>query len=148
MQSQGSIEIHQNIELVFRLTNDHVPDWSRIVVSEELIDEVPGVVGSRFRTVTEDRGRRMIFDGTITQYKPPNHSMVSLIGQHFDIVAAYDFEDLDGRTRVTQISNVKGKGFGRVLLFLFGWVMRKSHCDATQRELESLRAFCEAADVS
>ena len=31
---------------------------------------------------------------------------------------------------------------------LFGWLMRKSSCEATTNELESLKAYCEAQPVA
>ncbi|MFG0335853.1 MAG: hypothetical protein ACF8TS_21045, partial [Maioricimonas sp. JB049] len=73
---------------------------------------------------------------------------IQLTGQSFDIEAVYLFEDLGGQTRVTQHSVVAGKGFFKVFLSLFGWAMHKSSCQATQRELESLKAFCEAQPVA
>lgn len=143
MQSEGSVEIDRPIEEVFRLTNDHVADWSIIVVEDEVLDEKPKGVGTAFRTVTEEKGKRMEFQGLITRYDPPDASAIRLTGDMFDIEADYTFEDLGGRTRVTQKSNVTGKGFFRVVLFLCGWLMTKSSCKATQNELNSLKRFCE-----
>lgn len=72
MHSDGSVEIDRSIEDVFRLTNDHVAEWSIIVVEDEVLEETPDFVGSSFRTVTEENGRRMEFQGTVTHYKPPH----------------------------------------------------------------------------
>ncbi len=67
MQSETSIEIDRPIDDVFRLTNDHVAEWSIIVVEDEVLNEKPGVVGTTFRTVTEERGKRMVFQGLVTR---------------------------------------------------------------------------------
>jgi len=38
------------------LTNDHVADWSTIVVEDEVLDKKPDGVGTTFCTVTEEHG--------------------------------------------------------------------------------------------
>ena len=143
MKSESSIEIDRPIEDVFRLTNDHVADWSIIVVEDDVVKETPDRVGTTFRTVTEERGQRMVFEGVITRHDPPHLNAVHLKGDSFDIDAEYTFEDLSGRTRVTQRSSVTPKGWFKVILFLFGWLMKKSSCKALNDELASLKRFCE-----
>lgn len=143
MRNQGSIEIDRPIDEVFRLTNDHVADWSIIVVENEVLDEKPEGVGTTFRTVTEENGRRMEFEGVVTRHDPPHASAIRMTGKMFDMAVEYTFDDLAGRTRVTQTSNVTGKGFFKVLLGLFGWLMNKSSCKALDKELNSLKAYCE-----
>ena len=143
MQSTASIVIDRPIEEVFRLTNECVPEWSIVVVGEERDEQTPHVVGSTFRTITQDHGRRMEFQGVVTDYTPPTFSAVELTGQAFDIRAEYVFEDLGGKTRVTQKSEVQGKGLFKFFFPLFGWLMKKSSCQAAQHEMESLKRFCE-----
>ena len=108
-----------------------------------MIDDKDGV-GTTFRMVTEDRGRRMEFRGVVTEWEPPHRSAARLEGDHFNIDVDYRFEDLGGRTRVTQHSIVQGKGFVKVMFFLFGWAMKKSGCKAQENELASLKSHCEA----
>ncbi len=143
MQSQGVIDIDRPIEDVFRLTLEHVPEWSLTVIEDEVLEEKPEGVGTTFRIVTEEHGKQMVFQGVITKYDPPNLSEIYLTGEMFDIEAEYTFEEISGRTRVVLTSHVSGKGFFRVFLFLFGWMMKKSGCKATGNELESLKSFCE-----
>ena len=143
MRNDGSIEIDRPIEEVFRLTNDHVVEWSDIVVENEILDEKPGGVGTTFRSVTEDHGRRMEFQGVTTKHDPPHFSAIQMVGDSFNLEVEYIFEDLSGRTRVTQKSEAKAKGFFRVMMFLMGWMMKKSSCDALQKELNNLKNFCE-----
>ena len=61
MHNSGSGEIDRPIDDVFRLTNNHVAEWSIIVVEDEVINEQPGGVGTTFRTVTEQHMERYIF---------------------------------------------------------------------------------------
>ena len=54
MRNEVSVEIDRPIDDVFRLTIEHVADWSIIVVEDEVLDEQPECVGTTFRTVTEE----------------------------------------------------------------------------------------------
>ncbi|TWT58299.1 Polyketide cyclase / dehydrase and lipid transport [Thalassoglobus neptunius] len=143
MQTEASVEIERTIEDVFFLTIDHVPEWSRVVVEDEVIDETPEIIGSTFRTVTQEGGNRMVFQGEITAYDPPKFHAIHLTGELFDIDAEYQFEYLGAKTRVTQLSTVTPKGFLKVFFFLFGWLMKTSSCKAAQQELDRLKRFCE-----
>lgn len=144
MHTIGSIEIDRPIDEVFRLTNNHVAEWSPTVVEEKILHQTEGEVGTTFRVVTEENGRQMEFDGVVTRYEPPYASSVELTGSAFDIVADYRFEDLSGRTRVTQESSVNGKGFTKLIFLLCGWMMKCAGRKALQKEFESLKQFCEA----
>ncbi len=143
MHILASIEIDCPIDEVFTYTNEKVDEWNLTVVENDIIDNKNGV-GTTFRCVTEKDGRRMDFQGVITLWEPPNKSAISLIGEMFDIEAEYRFEDMNGRTRVTQESTVKGKGFLKIMFFLFGWFMNKQSCQAVTEELKNLKKQLEA----
>jgi hypothetical protein len=149
MQSSGSVEIDKPIDVVFEYTINHVAEWSTIVVEDKVVEEKNGGgVGTTFRSVTEERGRRMEFAGEVTQYERPTLCTVVLKGESFEMEAAYRFEAIDeNRTRVTQDSDVTPKGFLKVFFFLFGWLMKKGGCDAQQKELENLKRLCEAREA-
>ncbi len=148
MHTEGSIEIDCPRDDVFRLTNEHVAQWSEIVKEEETLTKTPNGVGSTFRTVTEERGRPMEFQGVVTAYEPPVRSKIQLMGEMFDLEVEYLFEDLGGRTRVTQVSDVHGKGIFGWILRLFGWAMKKSSCQALDKELQGLRRYCQQHGAS
>lgn len=142
MHSLASIEIDRSIGEVFTYTNEKVAEWSLTVVEHEVIEAKNGV-GATFRCVTEERGRRMEFQGVITLWEPPTKSAIRLTGKNFDIEAEYRFDDLNGRTRVTQESTVSGKGFLKIMFFLFGWLLNNQGCKAASRELDSLKKKLE-----
>jgi len=143
MRNEVSVEIDRAIDDVFRLTKNHVAEWSITVVEDEVLDEKPEGVGTTFRTVTENHGKRMEFQGIVTRHDPPHAYAIQLTGDTFDIETEVTFEDVSGRTRVTQRANVTAKGFFKLFMFLFGWLMKKSHCKASENELKSLKRFCE-----
>ena len=70
-----------------------------------------------------------------------------MAGDMFDLDVEYLFDDLGGRTRVTQKSSVTGKGIFKVFLGLFGWLMKRSSCSALEKELQGLKKFCESQPV-
>ncbi len=145
MHTEASITIDRLVDVVFQLTNNHVADWSITVVEDTVVKCTLDVVGTTFRSVTEDRGKRMEFDGVITEWKPPHLSRVKLTGTGFDIDAKYTFESLgESQTKVTVASDVDPKGFYKVMFVLFGWLGKKADYDAQAKELDSLKAFVEA----
>ena len=145
MKSHASIEIDRPIEEVFAFTTTRVVEWSAIVVEDEILEEVPGMVGTTFRTVTEDRGQRMTFEGRVTRHDPPSLHAVSMEGKQFDLQVTYRFEALGGSTRVTQDTEVDGKGLMKIVFLLFGWLMAKSGCDAADKELANLKRLAESS---
>jgi len=144
MKQQASIEVDRPIADVFTFTNDQIEAWCNGVLVYETIDETPDGVGSTFRFVMEEHGRPMEFAGVVTKWEPPTLSAVRMVGDAFDIDAEYRFDDLDGRTRVTQASVVYPKGFMKVVFALFGWLMTKSSCDAAAKELQRLKLLMES----
>jgi hypothetical protein len=146
MESTTSIEIDRPIEQVFEFTTEHTAEWSLVVVEDEVLTETPDGVGSTFRVLTEDRGRKMEFQGVVTHHQPPTASSVNMVGKQFDIFAEYTFEDLGGRTRVNQRSVVTAKGFMKIVFIFMGWMMKKSSCDAAQKEFDNLKRLLEKQD--
>jgi hypothetical protein len=145
MRQETGVEIDRPIDEVFEYTNSNVVDWSIIVVEKEVINEKSEGVGTTFRCVTEENGKnRMEFLGTVTRHEPPNVSAIHLDGKYFDLDVTYLFEDLGGRTRITQQSTVTPKAFFiKAFMFLLGWAMRKSSCKATENELNNLKRLLE-----
>lgn len=143
MESKISLEIECPIESVFRITNEQVAEWSLIVVANNVLDEGQRGLGARFQTITEDQGVRLVFDGVVTCYEPPFKCAVRLTGKMFDIETEYHFEEAFGKTRATQMSQLRGKGFFQVYTFLFGWFMKRGWLGNARKELESLKRFCE-----
>ena len=147
MQNEQSVEIDCPIAEVFDFTINNAVKWVDIVVEDEVVeDKNNGGVGTRFHVVTIEKGRRMEFDGVVTRHEPPNVSAVLLKGQYFDLDIEYTFEDLSGRTRVTQVSSAKGKGFTKLMLFLLGWMMKSAGRKSLERDFATLKRLLESGD--
>jgi len=147
MQTVSSIEIERHIDDVFRLTVDHVAEWSEVVVEDEIIEETADVVGTTFRSVTETNGNRMEFRGMITTFDPPYQHGSHLTGKLFDILVDYQFESISPeRTRVTQSSTVNGKGLMKFVFFFLNKFPGDPGQAAAQKELNHLKEFCERTE--
>ncbi len=147
MKTSTSVEIYRPIEEVFDFTNGNVAQWSLTVIEDTILESKnDGGVGTTFRCVTEENGRRMEFHGLVTRHDRPRLTACRLTGQYFDIDVEYLFEDLGAKTKLTQNSEVHGKGFTKVMFALFGWFMRKAGCKAQENELLNLKRILEAGD--
>ena len=104
-------------------------------------------IGSTFRCVTENEGRRMEFDGVVTRHDPPHLNTTQMTGESFDVEVEYRFEVLADRTRVTEISHITPKGIWLVIFFLFGWLLKSSSSAAAQEALDNLKVFCEEQGI-
>ena len=56
MESSVSVDINRPLPEVFRYTNENVSDWSITVVENEVLEETPEKVGSRFRMLNPGQG--------------------------------------------------------------------------------------------
>jgi len=149
MRNEQSVEIDRPIAEVFDFAMNNTVKWVEIVVEDEVVeDKNNGGVGTRIHVVTDEKGRRMEFDGVVTRYEPPNVSAVLLMGPYFDLDIEYTFQDLAGRTRVTQVSSAKGKGFTKVMLFLLGWMMRSAGRKSLEKDFATLKRLLESGDAT
>ncbi|NND98825.1 MAG: hypothetical protein HKN47_16020 [Pirellulaceae bacterium] len=146
MKTELSIEIDRPIDAVFDYTNNQVPLWSKIVVTDQIVNNVNnGDVGTTFRVITHDHGREMIFDGEVIQFDAPYLSRVIMRGPQFDIDVEYVFVHRAGRTRVTQRSQVIPKGLVMKVMFgLFGWMFKASGRRALEADFATLKQQLEA----
>jgi len=144
MKYEVSVVIDSPIELVFDLATNQTPQWSKVVVEDEVIHETEdGGVGTVLRIVTEDRGRRMEFEGEVTHFDPPHASAIRMVNNMLVIESAFRLEDLSGSTRITQLAMVKGRGLFRPVMWLMGIVASKASCKASEDELRRLKKYCE-----
>ncbi|MDB4338906.1 SRPBCC family protein [Rubripirellula sp.] len=142
MNITGSIEINRPIEEVFDYTNHSVEQWSLTVVEDRPTNSIEGK-GATFFCATQERGCRMEFDGVVTQWDPPNRSVVEMIGKNFDLRIEYRFQEIRGRTRVSQSSAANMKGFMKIVMYFIGWLMARQSARAVDQELQSLKQKME-----
>ncbi len=130
MKNHASIEIDAPPERVFTWIDDadRVAQWLPNVVENENLEVTPQRVGSTFRQVYVENGRRMEMQGVVTAYEPNRQLTVAINYKDFDLDVDYRLDDLGGRTRLTQDSEVRFKGpFKFLALVMMPFVKRSSN---------------------
>lgn len=139
------IEINASPKIVFSWLED--PDklnhWLPNIVENEALTETDNKVGSTWRQVYEENGRRMEMFGTTTRYEPFTRTSCEITGPMFDLDIDYLLEDLGGKTRLTQNSVVKMKGLMKIFGFLMRPIMKKSQDKQADDSFSRLKNFAE-----
>ena len=144
MKSNAKITINRDRETVFKYTIENVPEWSSVVVSDELIKNVDNYgPGTTYKVITKDRGTEMVFDGLVLINEQPSKHRSIMRGDYFDMDVTYHFEEQEGGTQVRQEAVISPKGLLRIIFFFVGWMMTRGSCRAAQNELNHLKAHLE-----
>jgi hypothetical protein len=116
--------------------------WLPNLVEAEVLKAVPGEVGSTFRQVYVENGRRLEMFGTVTGYEQDRYLACEITGP-FLLRVDYRLEDLGGRTRVTQNSEVTMKGFMKIIGILLAPMMKKMAAKNSGSVFSKLKQFAE-----
>ena len=143
MKTCYSVEIDAPPERVFYwLDNPHrVMQWLPNVVENENLVVTPNKVGSTFRQVYVENGRRIEMFGTVTAYEANRRLASEITGKQFDLSVDYRLEDLGGRTRLTQEAEPRFKGIFKIVGLLLMPLVKKAYekqqddCFATLKRL-------------
>jgi hypothetical protein len=85
-------------------------EWMGALAESEPLTEGEPAVGSRFRDVFEDFGRRVELEAEIVELEPPRAMAVKLVCKAFDATSSQRLEELDGgRTRLTAVIETEYK---------------------------------------
>ncbi len=99
---------------------DYNRQWLPNLVEAEVLNAEPNGIGSKFRQVYDENGRRMEMTGTVTAYEQDRYLACEISGP-FTLNVDYRLEDVGGRTRVTQHSDVQ---FTSVVMKLIGVLLK------------------------
>ena len=104
MKDSYTLEIAAPPAKVFALINDSdsQKQWIPNLVEDERLTITDEVVGSTFRQVYLENGRRSEMEGEVVVYLPDEYLACEIRGKAFDLVVDYTLEDLGGRTKLTQ----------------------------------------------
>jgi uncharacterized protein YndB with AHSA1/START domain len=85
-------------------------EWMGALTESEPLTDGEPTLGSRFRDVFEDFGRRVELEAEIVELEPPRAMTVKLISKVFDAKSSQRLEELDGgRTRLTAVIETEYK---------------------------------------
>ncbi len=125
--------------------NSRLKQWVPNLIEDEALVETPEKIGSRFRQVFLENGRKMEMIGEITAYAENERMRVDISGNMFDLDADYSLKALsDNQTELTQKTKIRFKGIMKLLTPIF-WLMSKvSSKDPQAKAHETLKAMAEA----
>jgi uncharacterized protein YndB with AHSA1/START domain len=147
MKTTYSLEIEAPPERVFEWLGhaQRALEWVPNLVESEDVDVTPSKIGSTFRHAYLERGRRMEMHGKVTGYEPNRRLTIEMQGEAFDLWVDYRAEDLGGRTRLTQESEVKFKSLAmRIVAALMRPLIAKA---ARQQQAESFAKLKRLAEA-
>ena len=146
MRNRIQIEIDAPPERVFYWLEDgeRVMQWAKGVVENEDLEVTDAKVGSTFRQVYEENGRRMEFQGRCTAFEQDRRLAVQMTSRMFDLEVDYRLEDLGGRTRLTQESESRFHGVMRLVGTVMCWLMKGKAEDCIAEDFGRLKALAES----
>ena len=115
------------------------------LVEDEALLETPEKVGSKFRQVFLEKGKRMEMTGEITAYVENKRMRVTMIGDMFELDVDYILNSLtDNQTEVTQESQINFKGLIKLFALLFILMSKISSKDPQAEAHATLKAMAES----
>lgn len=95
---------------------DRLKQWVPNIVEDESLTETPEKIGSKFRQVFLENGRKMEMIGEITEYIENERIRVDMVGEMFDLDADYILRKRsENQTELTQNTKIRFKGFMKLL---------------------------------
>lgn len=134
MKNTYSFEINAPAEKVFLLINDSesLKQWVPNLIENEAITTTDEKVGSTFHQTYLENGKRMEMDGTVTAFEQDRYLACEINGKAFDLIVDYELTETNGRTRLTQNSEVL---FKSLPLKILGSVMKPFIRKASEKQM-------------
>lgn len=141
----ASVDIEAPASVVWKWVTDPdcLTEWLPGLVSDELIDEKEGHVGSRFKQVWNHGGRDMEMEGIVREWVENERVAVDLECSAFSMTVEDDLVHTNGVTTLTQTSSVRYKGCMILMGWFFNLLMKKKMIEQTETQLQTLKELCE-----
>ncbi len=142
---QVEVEINAKADKVFHWISDpgRLLKWIPNLIENEQLINTENKIGSTFRQVFLENGRRMEMTGEVIAFEQDKTIGCAITGDMFDLEVYYFLEDFGERTKVVQTSKVKMKGFFKVIGFLIGPFMKKGASKKTAKFFLVLKKLVE-----
>jgi|GEM_PF-1727470 len=124
---------------------DRLRQWIPSLVEDEPLVETPEKIGSKFRQVYLENGKEMEMTGEITAYVQDECLRAYITGKMFDLDVDYILKSTsDTQTELTQDSEIKLKGFFKVMWPLMALMSKLSKKDPQAEAHARLKEMAEA----
>jgi hypothetical protein len=119
--------------------------WIPNLVENEQLKTTENGIGSTFRQVYLERGRRMEMRGVVTAFEANRRLACHIQGEQFDLDVDYQLVDIGGRTRLTQDSQVHMKGLFKVIGPILSPLFKKASSKQAEDSSGKLKRLAESA---
>ena len=145
MKLTYTIDINSTPEIVFSWlgTPERAMVWQTSVSKTEILHETPNMIGTTFREIVEENGRGVEMRGVVTDYRENQVLAMHLDSKYNNVDVEYRLEEIEGRTRLTMISNIWFRSFLRILSIILWPAFKKKLLGQLNREYASLKELCE-----
>lgn len=145
MKISYTIEIHNTSKQVFFWLEDpnRAKQWMTNVTNYKIINETPDKIGTTFTETIEENGRELEMQGELTDFIQNQKLSFYLESDIHIVKVEFILKEIDNITLLTQNAKIHFKGFMKVMIFLFGYFIKKKIINQTRKELNNLKSLCE-----
>ncbi len=115
--------------------------WVGSLVEVEVDPSTPWGPGARFVQVHEEVGSRQRLEGELLEHEPEERIVMRLTHPDFELHTRLEFEDLGGRTRVSQVTRLELRSLA---LRLAAPLVRSAVDRRIAEDMERLKALLES----
>ena len=124
---------------------DRMKQWLPNLVEDVPLTETEDHIGSTFRQVYHERGKDMEMIGEVTAYSENERMRAYITADMFDLDVDYHLKALrEAQTELTQYTEIKFKGFIKLMKPLMVLMSKLSKKDPTAEAHKVLKALIEA----
>ena len=147
MEARFTVEIEAPVETVFywAVQPEAVMQWLEHLTEYEFLNEGDEWVGTKVRQIWDDDEDSELL-GEIKEFEELIRFAIELEGKKFKVSVGYDFEDLDGRTRLSQHTRFDYKGMTKLTAKTMGSKVQASYENQAKSNLLRLIELAEADD--
>ena len=114
---EQSIVINRPVEEVFAFYTDlsNSTQWETGVLEVRQTNEGPSGVGTTWKGVRQNLGRRFEQIVEVTEWEPNRKASYESTSKPFPMQASFSFESIEGTTRITVVANVQFSGLFKLV---------------------------------
>jgi len=148
MRLTYSLEIRSSPQGVWYWLGDpeRAKVWQTGVGETRILRRAPDWIGTTFTEVVRDDSGSTEMRGVVTDYRENEALAMHLEGDYDTVDVSWSIEPVGQHTRLTQRSDIRFKGFLRVMSILMRPVFRKKILSELRAECARLRGLCEKVE--
>ena len=147
MKNSNTVTIAASPARVFELLNDSdsLKQWIPNLIEDEVTDRTETGVGTKFRQVYLENGRRMEMEGEVIAYQKDKYLACEIRGDSFDLIVDYSLQPQGNGTLLTQNSEILFKSTPmKIMSVLVKPLIRRTMNKQEVEQFSRLKALAES----